>query len=438
MKVIALVIFYIFGICTVVGSRESLRKELQNQYELQNEPKCDVTDIDQLTLDKIIELAVINKGCRKEAMDIIHRTYNYTTVHTGTDYKFDRKNQILFINHHKPLSGFWEVFCPTFQHLRIECEFFDMWNAEKISVHCNETLKSLKIVDYESEGCYYLKFKRIFPDSQTFNKVESFSIDNDKKYISDAAINTSKIFPELKDLSIGRFTDDCIFDGKFAQLENFVANEMTSTNYSKFFTNNPHIQVLSVFEANMDYLKSAHDFLPQLQNFTFVIPANFRSYNGPKFIFENVKFLRIKDQFQTFDQTKLEFKPLENLMIDMNNTQLIDNSWITFIENHKHLSSLHTTERAYFHAKGLLNLARVTSLIEVNIFGGPSIEVQHVVTFATNCAQLQNFKLTFINKIDWTDFVKYIERLRNELNENWQIIQSNDIPLKFLQLIKLK
>lgn len=71
----------------------------------------------------------------------------------------------------------------------------------------------------------------------------------------------------------------------------------------------------------MAYLKTAHDLLPQLEDFTFVVPPNFRY--GQKFIFEKVKFATIKDKFQTFDDTKITFKMHENLTIDMETEQLI-------------------------------------------------------------------------------------------------------------------
>lgn len=116
---------------------------------------------------------------------------------------------------------------------------------------------------------------------------------------------------------------------------------------------------MATLRSNIEYLQATHDLLPKIENFTFIVPANFGSYNCPKFIFPNVKIVFIKDKCQTFDQTKLTLKPLEKLTINMGAKQLIENEWIEFIENHKYLNSISITERAYFHANELNEFAEV-------------------------------------------------------------------------------
>lgn len=450
MKFCVVLILYIFGVIYCDSNKIHVVDKKTHTIDQRNQSasKCNQTNIEYWSVSEIFSLAVENEKCRSEAMHIINRKYNYATVKVQyLNINYDFKKSILLINMDDLPKGFWKMFGNKIENLQIEDgSYLDYPNALEVAIYCSESLKNIEITKFDK---FYYKYA-LFNNTQPYKKVENLTIDNEY-IITNPKIDTTKIFPNLRNLQVGSFRDNCIFDGKFSHLEGFTADKMIGTNFSRFFAWNSNLKKLNVFESSMEYLKAAHDLLPQLEDLTFVVPPDFR--NGQKFIFEKVKIATIRDEFLTFDQSKLTFKSLENLTIEMgtvesyHNEQLIQKVWIDFIRNHKHLNSIRTTLRAYFHANGLLELSKAASLIEANIFGGTNIEVQHIMTFVKNNENLQNFKLYFVRSFNSTDFVKFVQHLRDELSDKWQIIQLEEdyvqagtlfIPYQSIQLFRLE
>lgn len=255
-----------------------------------------------------------------------------------------------------------------------------------------------------------------FSPTKPYKTVENLTVENNHNGYEPLPDYT-KMFPGLPILKIKGYP--FIFDGKFPNLTVFEANTISNNaNFTHFFTNNPQIKTLSVCESRIEYLKAAQDLLPQLENFTFIIPENFRSYNGPNFIFLNVKILKIKDEFQTFVQSKLNLKSLEQFTIDMSDIQLIENEWIHFID--KHLKNITTTTRA----NGILKVSKAANYIQADIYVGTVFNIEDIMTFVKNNEKLQKFKFTFVYRTSKDEFSTFIVRLRGKLDEKSKLNQN--------------
>lgn len=408
MKSLIVLIFYIFGVYCV-----------EQQQNNQNVTNCD-QNIESMDLKEVIYLAVDNKTCRNDAMELISWKYNFTEVYVESNLLMEKG--ILHVPH-KISEEFWKIFGHTIKVLQFSCYFYKDIDPQQIA-----NLTSLKNIYFE-----YFHICKFSPE-KPYETVEFLTV-NDHNAPGPAARDLNQIFPKLRILKTEGY--QFLFDGKFPDLTSYEALLISnSANFTEFFKNNPQIKTLHVPESRIEYLKAAHDLLPHLKNVTFIIPKDFRSYNETIFSFPNVTVLTIKDEFQTFDHSKLNFESLEELNIDMGSTQLIENEWIRFIGNHTNLKSITTTRAAYFDANGLSNVSKVADLVKANIYIAPLVEDEDIITFVKNSKSLQKFRFNFRSPPSEDDFLKFVVRLRGKLDEKWKLNQ--DYYSKRIELINLE
>lgn len=272
-----------------------------------------------------------------------------------------------------------------------------------------------------------------FSTSKPYKTVERLTVEGRGATTLPFAFDYGQIFPDVRHL---RFKDyPFLFDGKFPHLTVIEANQLDG-NFAQFFTNNPQIKTLNASSnlSSMHYLKAAHDLLPLLEEFSFDVRDDFRTYNGSHFVFPNVKRLCISDYSRSFDQSKFTFASLEQLTIKIFDPkwsgvpQLLDNEWIRFIENHKkQLRSIKMNEETYLDENGLQTLSKAANLVEANIFGGPHSDAEHIATFVRNI-KLQRFKLNFYSTHSFFEYLDFIGRLRDQLDKKWKTKQMNFSP----------
>lgn len=416
MRAVIFLIVCYFGVQSHCFLEESFIEEHFIEEPFIEENKPIKKDIELL---KLLNTSLQNEGDYKLANEIFKKKFGQKLVEISyvseENSKFLSHSNTLYIDHDLA-EDFLKAFGASIEKVAIAYRFIPSFKQKKIGELVN-------IYSYENLLEFHAKFckewvKGVFDDMRKpFKNVERVTFDGEWKNLNESSMGFGDLFPKMRVLNLS-YDEGYIFDHHYPHLMELHTDKLTSSGFTTLIKKNPQIRKLKIEDTTVEFLENLNEKLPNLEEFAFNIPNEFRQYNGSQIYFENVKEVVIKDKFDSFRADKLSFKQLNLFTLSANN--LIDDEWIEFIGDNKNLNKL-VISSGHLNDTKLLKLSnKIDSLTEAKIRF-------NVYTHATTIAQfIRNNKhmgtVTLTRTYESEEFFKrLIEILKNE----WNIVPSN-------------
>lgn len=386
---------------------------------------CSLFNIRGFGFEELMRIAPTSTHCRQQANRIFQRNYGKMRIEISDNARSGSTiNDTLYVTSKSAIE-----FLSNFGHSteKLTLNFSSIADHQPIgnliSSQCSDSLVELNVEHFRSGA-----FSGI---SKPFRKVENLVFaEGAPSNMKDKKVDLNKMFPEVRRLKVHTFMDGSIFDRSFPHLTEFQANVFFAEDCSRstFLQSNPQITNLNVKGDELEFIQAVHDNMQNLQVFTLHVSFEFKTYRGPKFHFDSMKELTIRNIWQSFDPDIFEFKQLNKLKVQ--STGMIDDMWIKFIKNNKHIQvlDLSTTK---INDTALQKLSTIsTNLVNASMLCQEDITADSVITFLSSNKHMNSLTMAFLTA-DSYDAV--IHRIRVRLADNdtsWEI-NSNESKAYF-------
>lgn len=246
------------------------------------------------------------------------------------------------------------VFRNVIQHL--EVEYPSTIVSQYINKYARNSLIQLKIVSAKKDTFDHF--------TRPFSKVEYLSIDFDsfQNTISDH-LSFVEMFPKLQSLELGSNVKLNLVVDAFPSLKHLHVKRIhQKEEFEKILSKNPQIRSIQTYELSTNVCNMINRCLPNLESLTISSTSNdFKN----KTSFENVKYVKVLDQFGLEKLKHITFPRLKFLTIKY---LTYINSWFDFFKQHKNIShfTVYDIEGNEIHSFIKL-LKEMPNLIEITV-----------------------------------------------------------------------
>lgn len=332
-----------------------------------------------------------------------------------------------FFIHYELAEDFLKAFGDSIKHIRIAYNFIPPSKQRRISelvnIYCHATL----------EG-FHAKYCGFIPDAfddmrKPFPRVERVFFSGEWEELNKTSLGLGELFPKMRILNLS-YEKGYIFDHNYPHLVELTADKPTTDGFAKLIENNPQIKKLRVQDTSVEYLEVVNKKLPDLEVFAFTLPKEFSQYTGPKFYFEKVTELLIRDSFNGFNSKKFCFKQLNEFTMEAYDG--INDEWIEFIGENKQLKKL-LISAGELNKTSLMELTKKTSsLVEAKIPCNIFIYSDSIAQFIENNKNMEIVTLTTRK-----DPEMFTESLTKALKGEWEVTTVDGTHFLYI-LTKLK
>lgn len=332
-----------------------------------------------------------------------------------------------FFIDHELAEDYLKAFGGSIKHITIAYNFIPPSKQRRISelvnIYCHATLES-----------FHAKYCKFIPDAldnmrKPFPRVERVIFSGEWKELNKTSLGLGELFPKMRILNLS-YEEGYIFYHNYPHLVELTADKPTTPDFKKLIENNPQIKKLRVQATSVEFLDVVNKKLPELEVFAFTVPNGFNQYTGPKFDFEKVTELLIRDSINGLNLKKFSFKQMNEFTIEAYNG--ISDEWIDFIGEHKQLEKL-------LISVGELN---TTTLVELSKKTGNLVEAKircDIFVNSNNIAQFiqSNTKMEAVTLTSRRDPEIFTGSLVKALKEEWEVTTVDGTHFVYI-LTKLK
>lgn len=375
---------------------------------IEGEVVCKVPNLESLNVEKLFEVAVENKACRKAANEVFMSKFGqFPIVISDVNSPDMLKHGEIYVNNVRA-DNFLKVFQESVKKVTVDFRQLNSHKqvAKSINVYGSDSLEAIKIVSLEEQSL----IEMVDP----FKKLTSFDYvprANDPDHIGN---NFIFLFPELRRLQI-KSQDHAYFrlsyfEEHFPKLEEIDVDSSNSAHLSPVLRKNPQITKLSIV-ANEYVMKDVQDLVKNLEVFSLKWEVALDLYKGPSFVFNDVHTLKITE-LKPFVAEKLVCKNLTSLEIEPKDTL---DEWMKFIEQNKNVQNL-TLLAGALSESALEHISKhLTNLTEAAFFIHEKMPVLSVSKFIYSAERLNKLTLDSPNS-------QLYSQLHSEHGQHWRIV----------------
>lgn len=389
---------------------------------------CQLLILESLSILELISIAKTNKHFQLLVGDVVRRKcvkksvtitglYPSNRTESQQQHKIETNDDIRIKDFDVAVNTL-QLFGPFIRSLKIKQYFTPNDHFERIyeliTLHCSESLTEIHIDTELNDVIEKL--------TTPFKMVASVTLNGEFKRLSNAALNFTEIFPEMRCLvlKIVSVADMEWMDQTIRHLEHVDLNVWTySLAPGKFsedlterlFQSNKQIKSLTLRSISPRMLQFVAETLPNLGTLELVGYQESRfDDDGNSCHFEHLKrFSMIRGSYSV--PRRITFGRLVEFETDASPEKC--KRWITLIENETNLKRITITE--YLEAEDFERLANIRSKMEAISVFLYDVEYENIGKFIENNQHLREIKLQTLRKRSMLPIVNHLEeRFGNE------------------------
>lgn len=372
--------------------------------------KVKVNEMDILNL---LNASFSNTSDRRSIADVFKKHYGQHQIEIthfwDENHQYVINGRVLSIDH-ELAEPFFEAFGSFVERVRISYTAIPIRYhkiiGKIVNTHCADTL-------FEFHA-YICPDGALSEMRRPFKSVESVIYHGEWWNLGGLSLNFNELFPKMRRLNL-TYTGQHLFDYRYPNLVELIANKPTSDDFVKIMDKNPQIFTLKINETSMEFLRILNKKLPELKVLAFTIPMRIKFFAGPTIQFEHVEELSILDKDQNMKTIGFAFKQLKKLEVYVEG--LICDEWIAFIGNNTDLERLIITN-------GTINDTAIVKLSE-KLGHLTEMEICNCDCNANSIEMLissneQMKSMVFRNRVGSEEFLK---NLTNTLSQEWNVVR---------------